>query len=75
MIFAIYQGDGDKDEEFSLQAIYDFVDRTLRASEVTKRTLQMECDEARFALKPWPVESLVVRQLDSNTCTCEEVRF
>lgn len=75
----MHQGDnlknGDvEDEYFSLQEVYDYVNRTLVATEETKKTLQMECEEARYALKPWPIESTVIRKLDMNVCTCEEVR-
>lgn len=62
------------EEIFSLQALYDFMNKMLRSTELTKRTLQMECEEAKFALKPWPIETRVVKQIDRNTCTCEEVR-
>ncbi|XP_016841465.1 uncharacterized protein LOC100121697 isoform X3 [Nasonia vitripennis] len=60
------------DNGFNLQALYNFIDGMLCAAEETKKTLQKECEEARFALKPWPIESTVFRQLDKNTCTCDE---
>ncbi|KAJ8687888.1 hypothetical protein QAD02_023683 [Eretmocerus hayati] len=60
------------DESFSLQELYDFICHILATTEETKKTLQAECDEARFALKPWPIETMVLKQLDKNTCTCEE---
>jgi hypothetical protein len=59
------------DENFGLQALYNFIHKMLCATEETKRTLEMECEEAKFALKPWLIESTVVRQLDKNTCSCE----
>lgn len=63
-----------EDEYFSLQELYDYINRTLWATEETKKTLQMECEEARYALKPWPIESTIIRKLDMNVCTCDEVR-
>lgn len=62
------------DDGFSLQTLYNFIDGMLCAAEETKKTLQKECEEARFALRPWPIETTVFRQLDKNICTCEEVR-
>lgn len=78
-LFFIYQGDdlhnGEvKDEAFSLQELYDFINRMLHLTDVTKKTLQLECDEAKFALKPWTIESTVVKPIDKSTCICREVR-
>ena len=70
------QGNGDaaNGDTFSLQELYDFVQRMLFATEETKMTLRAEIEEARYALRPWPIETIVMRQLDRDTCTCEEVR-
>ncbi|KAL7302806.1 hypothetical protein TKK_0004845 [Trichogramma kaykai] len=74
-----HEDDHDDDETrqnngpLDLQDLASFVDSMLRATELTKKTLQMECEEAKFALKPWPIESTVVRQLDRNVCTCDPI--
>ena len=53
------------------QELRTFINVILKSTEITKKTLQMECEEAKFALKPWTIETTVIRQLDKNVCTCD----
>ncbi|XP_012274197.2 uncharacterized protein LOC105696358, partial [Orussus abietinus] len=54
-----------------LSALNDFAERTLISTERAKKALLAECEEARFALKPWPVETIVPKNI-SISCTCLE---
>lgn len=56
----------------NLQVVLNFVGSMLSTTEETKKRLQAECDEARFVLKPWRIESL--SQETDNICNCADVR-
>ncbi|XP_033231746.1 uncharacterized protein LOC117182750 [Belonocnema kinseyi] len=63
---------GETDEEMQgldLKPLQNFVQRVIVLSEETKSVLQSDCDEARFALKSWPNEATVHKEMD-KICTC-----
>lgn len=53
-----------------MSLIHDFVDHFLVTVKKTRRILQLECDEARFVLKPWEIEFAG----EQTVCDCEKVR-
>lgn len=60
--------------KFELSSLSDFICRALMFTEAVKDTLQFECAEARFSLKPWITKTLVAKEVDKNDCICNKVQ-
>lgn len=61
--------------KFELSSLSDFIRHTLIFTEAVKDTLQFECAEARFSLKPWITKTFVTKEIDKNDCICNKVKI
>ncbi|KAL2738306.1 hypothetical protein V1477_011665 [Vespula maculifrons] len=59
--------------KFELSSLSDFIRHTLIFTEAVKDTLQFECAEARFSLKPWITKTFVTKEIDKNDCICNKI--
>lgn len=56
-----------------LTSLSDYVSQFLSSTENVKRVLEAECEEARFVLRPWPIETIITKEIDESCCTCDSV--
>ncbi|KAF7386844.1 hypothetical protein HZH66_011296 [Vespula vulgaris] len=59
--------------KFELSSLSDFIRHTLIFTEAVKDTLQFECAEARFSLKPWITKTFITKEIDKNDCICNKI--
>ncbi|KAK2584929.1 hypothetical protein KPH14_002524 [Odynerus spinipes] len=60
-------------QKFELSSLRDYICHVLTLTEAVKATLEFECTEARLALKPWHIKTVVTKEIDKNTCICDKV--
>ncbi|EFN85404.1 uncharacterized protein LOC105182388 [Harpegnathos saltator] len=60
------------DRAFNLSGLRKLLHDTLLTTEQVKEMLRKNCEEAAFALKPWPVK-IVEKREDECTCNCKKV--
>lgn len=60
-------------QNFELSSLYDYICRALTFTEAVRATLEFECAEAKFALKPWHIKTVITKEIDKNTCICDEI--
>ena len=60
-------------QRLNLKPLQNFLQRVLILSEEAKSILQLDCDEARFALKSWSQETIPQKEVDKSLCTCNLV--
>ncbi|XP_012269286.2 uncharacterized protein LOC105693681 isoform X3 [Athalia rosae] len=53
-----------------LAQLSQFISDSLQSTDDVRNILQSQCAEARFALAPWPLETIERRELDIDSCTC-----
>ncbi|XP_035728339.1 uncharacterized protein LOC118444300 isoform X1 [Vespa mandarinia] len=61
--------------KFELSSLSDFISHALIFTEAVKDTLQFECAEARFSLKPWITKTFVTKEVNKNDCICDKMSF
>ena len=48
----------------------DFVNQNSEITEWVKKNLELDCEEAKYVLRPWLVKTTVTREINENQCTC-----
>lgn len=58
-----------------LSSLKSYVDFILATTIKVQKTIQIECQEANFILRPWIIESISTRNIHENNCICKSVSF
>lgn len=63
-------------EAFNLQSLHMLVKDASGSMDIVKSVVQSECEEARFVLKSWPIETTTIsKKVDASCCTCATVSY
>ncbi|XP_046482050.1 uncharacterized protein [Neodiprion pinetum] len=53
-----------------LSSLTEFVLHSLRSTDDVKNILRSQCEEVKFVLAPWNLETIEKRQIDQESCKC-----